>query len=281
MEVDKLLQKGAIEPVPLGQMQTGFYSTFFLVTKKTGELRPVINLRPLNRYLRKQHFKMDCLSKVKNLVQLGDWAISLDLKDAYLHIPLHVAHRKYLCFYINGKAYQFICLCFGSNQAPRNFTKIVTVIAAHLRMQNLRMAVYLDDWFLVNQVKQMLILNKRKALNLLADLGFLINLEKSSLIPSQHITYIGAVFHLDRGIVCPTLERIAKIEQAIHLLKKDPTALNFLHLLGLMASCIHIVQNARLYMRPLQLHLLHFWRPATRDLQAKIPVNKFLSDHFK
>ena len=281
LEVDKLLQKGAIEPVPLGQMQTGFYSTFFLVTKKTGELRPVINLRPLNRYLRKQHFKMDCLSKVKNLVQLGDWAISLDLKDAYLHIPLHVAHRKYLHFYINGKAYQFTCLCFGSNQAPRNFTKIVTVIAAHLRMQNLRMAVYLDDWFLVNQVKQMLILNKRKALNLLADLGFLINLEKSSLIPSQHITYIGAVFHLDRGIVCPTLERIAKIEQAIHLLKKDPTALNFLHLLGLMASCIDIVQNARLYMRPLQLHLLHFWRPATRDLQAKIRVNKFLLDHFK
>ena len=44
-------------------------------------------------------------------------------KDAYLHIPLHVAHRKYLRFYINGKAYQFTCLCFGTNQAPRNFTK--------------------------------------------------------------------------------------------------------------------------------------------------------------
>ena len=66
----------------------------------------------------------DCLSKVKNLVQLGDWAISIDLKDAYLHVPLHVAHKKYLRFCILGKAYQFTCLCFGPIQAPRNLHSV-------------------------------------------------------------------------------------------------------------------------------------------------------------
>ena len=280
-EVDKLLEKGAIEPVPLENMRTGFYSTFFLVPKKSGGLRPVINLKPLNRYLRKQHFKMDCLSKVLNLVQKGDWAISIDLSDAYLHIPLHVAHRKYLRFFIQGKAYQFTCLCFGPSQAPRNFTKIVTVIAAYLRMQNLRLAVYLDDWFLVNQIRQLLIRDKIRTLDLLSELGFLINLEKSALQPSQNITYIGAFFLLEKGLVCPTLERIVKIFQAIQLLKREPTAQNFLHLLGLMASCIEIVPHARLFMRPVQLHLLHYWRPISRDLQTKIPINSFLVDHLK
>ena len=81
--------------------------------------------------------------------------------------------------------------------------------------------------------------------------------------------------------MCPTLERIVKIFQAIQLLKREPTAQNFLHLLGLMASCIEIVPHARLFMRPVQLHLLHYWRPISRDLQTKIPINSFLEDHLK
>ena len=159
-------------------MRSGFYSTFFSVPKKSGGLRPVINLKLLNKYLRKQHFKIDCLSKVLNLVQKGDCAISIDLSDAYLHKPLHVAHKKYLCFFILRKAYQFTCLCFGPSQAPRNFTKIVTVIAAYLRMQNLRLAAYLDDRFLVNQIRQLLTRDKIGKINLFSKLGFLINLEK-------------------------------------------------------------------------------------------------------
>lgn len=92
-EVESLLQKAAIEPVPFAQRHQGFYSTFFLVSKKSGELRAVINLRPLNQYLKTKHFKMDTLKTVMNLVKKGDWAISLDMKDAYFHILIHRKHR--------------------------------------------------------------------------------------------------------------------------------------------------------------------------------------------
>ncbi|VDH90179.1 Hypothetical predicted protein [Mytilus galloprovincialis] len=63
-EVEDLIEKNAIEIVPQAEIHQGFYSTLFLVPKKTGDLRPVINLKPLNQYLRKQHFKMDTLTKV-------------------------------------------------------------------------------------------------------------------------------------------------------------------------------------------------------------------------
>jgi len=156
-EINDLLEKGAIETVPQSEIHQGFYSRLFLVTKKKGDLRPVINLKPLNQYLRKQHFKMDTLSKVLNLVKPQDWALSLDLKDAYFHIPIHNTHRKFLRFCIQGKMYQFVALCFGPAQAPRVFTKIVTVVAAHLRMQNVRLASYLDDWLVVNLQRYRLI----------------------------------------------------------------------------------------------------------------------------
>ena len=81
-----------------------------------------------------------------NLDKPNDWAISLDLKDAYLPVPIYKSHRKYLRFFIQGKVYQFVALCLGPMQNPRCFTKIISVVTAHLRMQNVRLASYLDDW---------------------------------------------------------------------------------------------------------------------------------------
>ena len=282
-EVEDLLRKDAIEMVPLQEINCGFYSTFFLVPKKNGKMRPVINLRPLNKYLRKTHFKMDTLSKVLNLVKPKDWAISLDLSDAYLHVPIFLKHRKFLRFCVNKKCYQFKALCFGPTSAPRVFTKIVAVVAAHLREQNVRLASYLDDWLALNQIRIYLLQDRAKCLNLLTSLGFIVNIEKSSLEPSQTITYIGGLFHLDKGLVFPTPERVQKLLSAVGNLSKrnKATAKDFLHLLGLIASCLELIPNARLYMRPVQLHLLSFWKPSSMRLETEIPVTQHLRSHLK
>ena len=50
-EILSLLDKGAIQEVPKSQMKYGFYSRYFLVSKKGGGLRPILDLRALNRYL--------------------------------------------------------------------------------------------------------------------------------------------------------------------------------------------------------------------------------------
>ncbi|VDI17093.1 Hypothetical predicted protein [Mytilus galloprovincialis] len=235
---------------------------------------------PLNKYLRKQHFKMDSLSTVLNLVKQGDWGISLDLKDAYLHVPIYKTHKKYLRFCLkNGRALQFKALPFGPTSAPRVFTKIVAaVVAAHLRSRGIRLVVYLDDWFLLNQEKSQLILDRELVLNLLVELGFIINLKKSTLDPSQQITYLGAMFLLDLGIVLPTVERTSKLitsSQAM-ILQNQVVARDFLHLLGIMSSCLEIIPNARLHMRPVQIHLLKFWKPVSQNLEFKVPITAHL-----
>lgn len=281
-EINSLLEKNAIEIVPENIRQTGFYSTLFVVPKKNGELRPVINLRPLNQYIRKRHFKMDTMSTVLNLVKTGDWAISLDLKDAYLHIPIYPKHRKYLRFCVKGVVYQFRALCFGPTSAPRVFTKLVSVAVAHFRQQGIRLAVYLDDWFGLNQMKQMLIREREIVLNRLIDLGFIVNREKSNLIPQQQITYIGGLFKLDLGLVLPTPERIVNLQRAVHnIMKGVATAHQYMKLLGMIASCLELIPNARLFMRPIQLHLLSVWNPIKMSLNHPIPCTQTLVPHLK
>ena len=49
-EILSLLHKGAIQEVLPGQNLRGFYSCYFLVKKKGGGVRPILDLRALNRY---------------------------------------------------------------------------------------------------------------------------------------------------------------------------------------------------------------------------------------
>ena len=46
-------------------------------------------------------------------VREGDWFTSLDLKNAYFHVPVRQVHRKFLRFAFMGVAYVYQCLPFG------------------------------------------------------------------------------------------------------------------------------------------------------------------------
>ena len=84
-----------------------FYSRLFLVPKKNGKLRPVIDLLLLNQYIRKQPFKMETVKPVDQSILIHNWTVSIDLTDAYLHVPIHPRSRKYLRFMFEGQVFQF------------------------------------------------------------------------------------------------------------------------------------------------------------------------------
>ena len=116
-EVEKRVPKGAIEKVNHSPGEV--LSNMFLVPKKTGDLRPVINLKPLNEIVAKIHFKMEGIHLVQDLVKPGDYPATIALKDAYFSIPIFPRDRKYFRFLWDKIVYQFICLPFGYSLAPR------------------------------------------------------------------------------------------------------------------------------------------------------------------
>ena len=115
--VDPLLMKGAIERVT-NVTSLGYYSWLFLVPKKTGDLRPVIDLSTLNHHMVIPHFKMEMQGSVRSAIRSQEWTVSIDIRDAYLHVPMHQAVRKYLRFVVHMKVYQFTCLPFGLATSP-------------------------------------------------------------------------------------------------------------------------------------------------------------------
>ena len=105
--LDVLLLKGAKERVT-NMTSLGYYNRLFLVPKKTGDLRSVILSQPPHDSATLQ----DGDARVR-LFSHQKWAISIDIRDAYLHVPMHQAVRRYLRFVVNKQVYQFTGLPFG------------------------------------------------------------------------------------------------------------------------------------------------------------------------
>ena len=138
-----LVEKGAVELAPLPS--PGYYSQLFVVMKASGSWKPVIDLSLLNLRVLKTSFKMETLQSVLLLVQRGDWMVSLDLKNAYLQVPIHPDSRKCLRFIASGRVYQFKTLCLGLSTAPRVFTRVMVPVSAMLHRAGIHIRRYLDD----------------------------------------------------------------------------------------------------------------------------------------
>ena len=74
--------------------------------------------------------------------------VSLDLKDAYLQVPIHPDSRKSLRFVAFDRVHQFTALCFGLSTAPQVFTRVMAPVSTFLHRAGIRIRRYLDDWLI-------------------------------------------------------------------------------------------------------------------------------------
>jgi len=256
--VSDMLTKSSIERV-VDTSSRGFYSRLFLVPKKTGDHRPVIDLSTLNQFLTCPTFQMDTAESVRAALQPGMWATSIDLKDAYFHIPIHPAYRKYLRFQVLGEVYQFRALPFGLNVAPRLFTTIAKQVQ---KMGSKYVLQYIDDWLNKGWSQGEVAQSTSHLLRLCRELGWVVNLEKSDLIPRQRFEFLSYRFDLTEGLVFPTEKRILSLRKEIDPLLADPKSSprGLMRVLGLLEATARLVPLGRLHMRPIQQLLASVWK---------------------
>ena len=87
---------------------------------------------------------------IDNVQQLG---CLHKLTDAYLHIPIYPISRKYLRFIYDHQVFQFTILPFGMSLSPWVFTRLMSVIATHLRLSAVSLFPYLDDWLIRDLIR--------------------------------------------------------------------------------------------------------------------------------
>ena len=255
LEVEKLLRKGAIEEVEPCENQ--FLSNIFMIPKKGGERRPVVDMKDLNNFIEPVHFKMEDLSHLPSVLRRGDFMCKIDLKDAYQTIPIAKKSRIYLRFLWRGKLYQFTCLPFGLRSSPRIFTKVLKPLLVYLRALGVRLLVYLDDILIMAATPELCLEHTQLTWQLLTALGFLGNLKKSVLTPKQQVEYLGFIvnsiemklFLMDEKLLRSKLE-------AEMLLKSNPVVKILASFLGFCQSTLPAIAVAPLHFRNLQADMI-------------------------
>ena len=84
-------------------------------SKTNGRVRLIKDMSKLNSSLI-QGFKIETVAKIRKAIQPNDWAFTLDLTDAYLHVPIHKACFRTLRFCLQDHVFQFRAL---SSDCPR------------------------------------------------------------------------------------------------------------------------------------------------------------------
>ena len=275
--VDALLEKGAVERV-VHEHTLGFYSRLFLVPKKTGDLRPVIDLSALNRHMVVPHFKMETQSSVRSSIRDQEWAVSIDIKDAYLHVPMNRAVRRYLRFVVNRKTYQFVCLPFGLSTSPREFTKLLRPVVQLLRDQGVKLHVYLDDWLIRADTPDQALEHAELTIRVLQHLGWIVNFEKSDLTPSQVFDFIGMHFDTSSFTVAPLPKMRLKVQSVLeHWRASIRVSARDLHrLLGILVFMAALVPRGRLRLRPIQWWAAAEWCQRTGNWTDQITVPQWI-----
>ncbi|EIE77966.1 hypothetical protein RO3G_02670 [Rhizopus delemar RA 99-880] len=80
--------------------------------------RPILDRQKLNRFLQVEHFQMEGVPTLREIIEENDYICKIDLKDAYVVIPIHPDSQDYLSFENQGTVYRYKSLAFGLSVAP-------------------------------------------------------------------------------------------------------------------------------------------------------------------
>ena len=212
-QIDTLLQKNAIVYSHLGEPGE-YISNIFLIPKRDGGLRTILNLKSFNFHVQYFKFKMQTLNRIlENVTPLCYMAV-FDFSDAYLSVSIAREHVKFLKFRFKDKVLMYIVLPFGISSAPRKFSKLLVPIISYLHSCGIIVLTYIDDGFTASDSFTGCYDNIITILKTFSYFGFIIHQKKSAPFPSRRVRSLG--FHINSETMLVTLPS-EKVENAMEL----------------------------------------------------------------
>ena len=252
-EIVKLVHMDVLKAVESCADQ--FLSNIFLVPKHDGGHRLILNLKYLNEFVEKHHFKMETLKTALSLVKPNAFFGSLDLRQAYYSLPIQKDSRKFLRFIWEGVIYEYSSLPNGLTSGPRIFSKLLKPMYSALRKLGHTNVAYIDDSFLQSDTYEECVRNISDTLWLADDLGFTVHKEKSVVVPTQQIIFVGfLICSVTMTVRLPPEKCTGMIELCKEILAaKKMTIRKFAQLIGKCVSVEAGVRYAALYYNSMEI----------------------------
>lgn len=272
-EICKLLKKGVIVPSVNEKIQ--FVSPIFLRLKKDGTFRLILNLKDFNKHVEYHHFKMDSIRTVIGLMTQNCYMASVDLKDAYYSVPIASSDQKFLKFEWNSTIYQYTCFPNGLAFCPRKFTKLLKPVYASLRQLGHVSSPYIDDSWLMGRDYFTCVQNVIETVKLFNELGFVVHPNKSVLIPTQIIEFLGFILNSITMRVYLNSQKVNKLlTEAKTLLRcVNPVIRDVARVIGILISSFPGVQHGPLHFRCLEMNKITALKVNNGDFDAHMSLS--------
>lgn len=218
-EIESLLDQRVIRKIEASQVLA--QHPIFLIPKKDGRARLIYDCRRLNKFIRQIKFKMEDHRTLKELLQEKDYAVTLDLHQAYYLVGMDNRAQRYLSFHFANQDYAFRALPFGYRDAPRTFTMIMRRVEKKIRETwNVRLISYLDDMILIHQDQEELRRYTGEIVTFLEDLGFILNKDKCDLEPKRTFRFLGWEWNSENMSVAVAAQRARSLARRCYLWTK-------------------------------------------------------------
>lgn len=260
----------------------GVISPIFLADKPNGQKRFILNLKKLNKNVTTPHFKMEDYRTALKILTPGVFMTTVDLKDAYFTIPIHADDRKFLRFQFGNTIYEFVCMPFGLSSAPYCFTKLMKPVVKKLRTHGIICVNYLDDFCVFGESFNICLENTKILCELLLSLGFIVNKEKSCLIPSTSVKFLGFNFvSLKMKIEIPTekKENIKRLTRQFKV-KESCKIRDLAAFIGTLCSACPAVKYGWVYTKILEREKFLALSLNNNNYEATMTLPRYLSDEF-
>ena len=123
---------------------------------------------------------------------------------------------------MGGVSYQLRVLCFELTTVPLVFTRLMAPISTFLHRYVVGMIRYLDDWLILAESRTTGIQARDRLLQVCEELGLQVNSRKSSLLPSQDMTYLRMQIQSVRFVAKPTETRVGTLLKIIEEFLSSP-----------------------------------------------------------
>ena len=171
------------------------------LNKETREikLRPVLDMsRFINPRIVEHHSHLDNLDYCEPLIEPNQFMASFDLADMYHHVKLAPDQYKYFGFKLleddgTFQYYVFTVLMFGFSDAVYIVDQLIKPIKSFVQNLGIYFSMYIDDGKIVSNSYSSCKMHVEFVLKIVQFSGWNINWNKSVLLPTQRLKYLGVI----------------------------------------------------------------------------------------